>query len=133
MVMSQQASALRHYRSAGSAAAMYDASQHQMILMLYNGAIESLGRVQAAMANDDKITKNKSVRAALDIIGYLRGILSQDTANKTAKNLSSLYEYMVGRLSRANVMNDADGVREVSKLIAEIKAGWEEIPVDKRY
>lgn len=133
MVSSQQASALRHYRSSGNAAAMYDASQHQMILMLYNGAIESLGRVQAAIQNDDKVTKNKSVRSTLDIIGYLRGILSQDGANKTSRNLSALYEYMVGRLSRANVQNDAEAVREVSKLMSELKAGWEAIPENQRY
>ncbi|MFX8624350.1 flagellar protein FliS [Acinetobacter baumannii] len=47
--------------------------------------------------------------------------------------MSLLYEYMVGRLSRANVMNDPEGVREVSKLMSEIKAGWEAIPEDKRY
>jgi flagellar protein FliS len=133
MVSSQQASALRHYRSSGSAAATCDASQHQMILMLYNGAIESLGRAQAAMASNDMLTKNKSVRSTLDIIGYLRGILKPEAGGTVANNLSMLYEYMVGRLSRANVMNDPEGVREVSKLIAEIKAGWEAIPQDKRY
>ena len=133
MVSSQQASALRHYRASGSAAAMFDASQHQMILMLYNGVIESLGRVQAAMVNDDKLTRNKSVRSALDIIGYLRGILKHDDGSKLSKNLSHLYEYMVGRLSRANVMNDVDGVREVSKLMSDIKSSWETIPENKRY
>jgi flagellar protein FliS len=133
MVSPQQASALRHYRSSGSAAATCDASQHQMILMLYNGAIESLGRAQAAMASNDMLTKNKSVRSTLDIIGYLRGILNPEAGGTIANNLSKLYEYMVERLSRANVMNDPEGVREVSKLIAEIKAGWEAIPQDKRY
>ena len=133
MVSSARASALRQYRASASAAAMYDASQHQMILMLYNGALESLGKVQAAMANNDKITKNKSVQATLQIIGYLRGILKQETGSQIARNLSALYEYMVGRLSRANVMDDAEGVREVSRLITEIKAGWEAIPEDKRY
>jgi flagellar protein FliS len=85
------------------------------------------------MANDDKLTRNKSVRSTLDIIGYLRGILKPDTGSKVSNNLSMLYEYMVGRLSRANVMNDPEGVREVSKLMSEIKAGWEAIPDEKRY
>jgi len=133
MVSSQRASALRHYRSSASAAATCDVSQHQLIVMLFNGALESLGRVQAAMAGGDHATKNKSVRATIEIIGYLRGILNPKVGSQISKNLAALYEYMVGRLSRANVKNDADGVKEVSRLMSEIKSGWEAIPDDKRY
>jgi flagellar protein FliS len=133
MLSSSRASALRHYRSSGSAAAICDVSQHHVIVMLYNGALESLGRAQAAMKSGDTKARLKSVRSATEVLGYLRGILNLKAGGKVAASLAELYDYMIVRLTRANAMNDAEGLNEVSRLICEIKAGWEAIPQDKRY
>ena len=44
-----------------------------------------------------------------------------------AGNLGALYDYCVGRLTLANVRNDAALVEEVVRLIAPVAQGWSEI------
>jgi flagellar protein FliS len=44
-----------------------------------------------------------------------------------AANLRSLYDYMLNRLTQANVLNDPSLVEEVSGLISKIKASWDRL------
>jgi flagellar protein FliS len=39
---------------------------------------------------------------------------------------------MLRRLTQANAANDAEGLREVSRLIGTIKSGWDQIPESMR-
>ena len=55
-----------------------------------------------------------------------------ERGGQVAQNLRALYEYMMNRLTLANVTNDATIVAEVAALVEEIKSGWDQIVTDER-
>ena len=44
-----------------------------------------------------------------------------------AGNLDNLYEYMISRLTEANVSNEPELLEEVSGLLRNVKQGWDAI------
>ncbi|MNC52357.1 Flagellar protein FliS [compost metagenome] len=44
-----------------------------------------------------------------------------------AKNLRSLYMYMVNRLIEGNIRKSEEAVTEVIQMLEELKTAWEEI------
>jgi flagellar protein FliS len=62
----------------------------------------------------------------------LRGGLDLEHGGEVAENLNALYEFMVRRLFQASAKNDTDILDEVSELLREVKAGWDEMPDNYR-
>jgi flagellar protein FliS len=55
-----------------------------------------------------------------------------ERGREIAGNLRSLYEYMLSRLTVANLKNDARIVAEVIELVRKVKSGWDQIVTDQR-
>jgi flagellar protein FliS len=53
-----------------------------------------------------------------------------ERGGKIAEDLRALYEYMLVRLTVANASNDTAIVAEVSKLVRDVKIGWDGIVTD---
>jgi flagellar protein FliS len=53
-----------------------------------------------------------------------------EKGGKISENLHNLYLYMLGRLTTANVENNAQIVVEVSNLVRTIKVGWDPLVKD---
>ncbi|HEY0799521.1 MAG TPA: flagellar export chaperone FliS, partial [Steroidobacteraceae bacterium] len=81
---------------------------------------------------NDVITKGKSLGKAIRLIDQLNATLDMERGQKIAENLRALYVYMLARLTRANVTNDAAIVSEVASLIQKVKTGWDQIVTDGR-
>lgn len=104
------------------------ANPHQLISMLFEGAIEALGRAQASLQTKDIEGKNLAVSKALRIIEEgLRASLDRRVGGEIAQNLDSLYDYMARRLLAASLRNDAAGIAEVGTLLSTIRTAWEQI------
>lgn len=52
--------------------------------------------------------------------------------NQIAGNLSSLYDYVMQRLTEANLHNDPAALSEALELLGEIDAAWNAIPQQQR-
>lgn len=104
------------------------ANPHQLICMLFEGAIEAIGRAQASLQTKDIEGKNQAVSKALRIIEEgLRASLDRRIGGEIAQNLDSLYDYMARRLLAASLRNDAAGIAEVGTLLSTIRTAWEQI------
>jgi flagellar protein FliS len=69
---------------------------------------------------------------ATRLIGHLDATLDMQQGGKISENLHNLYLYMLGRLTTANVNNDAAIVSEVANLVRTIKQGWDKIVAEQR-
>lgn len=120
-------SAMKQYQSVNVQAQVLDASPHRLIQMLMEGGLTRLAQARGAMERGDLAAKGELLSKAIAIVGGLRDALNADAGGEIAQNLGELYQYMIGRLSQANVKNDIALVEEVALLLREVKAGWDGI------
>jgi len=119
------------YRAAGIESQIGTASPHQLVLMLFDGALLAVSTASRHMNNKDIAQKGQSVSQAIEIIGGgLRACLDDEAGGQLAERLRALYEYMCVRLLHANLKNDQAALKEVSGLLSEIRSAWEEIADD---
>jgi flagellar protein FliS len=118
------------YARVGIETGVQGASPHQLILMLYDGALFSLGIAEREMCNGNMEQKGKAVSRAIDIIGQGLQASLDDRGGDLAANLFALYDYMMRRLVQANLDNDPEILQEVARLLRDLKGAWEEIADD---
>ncbi|WP_299205325.1 flagellar export chaperone FliS [uncultured Amphritea sp.] len=125
--MSVNLNALKQYKSVGHAAAVQTASPHQLIVMLFDGALTALATAKGFIERKDIQGRGKQLNKASDIILGLKDFLDHEQGGEIATNLDALYDYMVRTISQANRNSDAEKVQEVINLLLEVKAGWVEM------
>lgn len=111
---------------------MTTADPGTILLMLYQGAIDSVKRAAERLAADDMVEKGVCVLRAHDIITQFLVSLDHDVGGELAENLDSLYRYMLDQLLIANANNDAEAMERVSSLLTTLKQGWELAVVEQR-
>jgi flagellar protein FliS len=105
---------------------------HSLISLLLDGALKKIAIASGALDRGDVARKGTSISAAIRIIDSLRAALDHKRGGEVASNLEALYTYMEKRLAEANRKNDRDILAEVTKLLNEIKEGWDNIPAAAR-
>ncbi|HBX59062.1 MULTISPECIES: flagellar export chaperone FliS [unclassified Methylophaga] len=106
------------------------ASPHRIIQMLMEGALSKIATAKGCIDRNDIAEKSRQITWGMNIIQGLRTSLDAQKGGEVAANLDALYEYMGRRLLEANVSNDVAILDEVSSLLMEVKAGWDNIPAD---
>lgn len=100
----------------------------QLIQMLFDGLIDSLAAAEGQIERNEIEAKGESVNRATRIILGLQGSLDMEKGGEIAGNLADLYGYCSRRLLHANLKNDVEAVREVKKLMGEIRDAWTQVP-----
>jgi len=119
------------YAKVGIETGVAAADPHQLILMLFDGALLAIATAAHAMQQGRIADKGQAISRAIDIVASgLRASLSFSAGDELANRLAALYDYMVVRLVHANLRNDLAALKEVSRLLTEIKSAWEEIADD---
>lgn len=119
------------YRKAGVETKVQTATPHELVLMLYDGAITAITAAGMQIQANQTMEKGQSIGRAIDIIdGGLKACLDYQAGGQIAERLGSLYEYMCNRLLHANLHNDRAALDEVVSLLRELKGAWEEIAND---
>ncbi|MBK1719484.1 flagellar export chaperone FliS [Thiocystis violacea] len=119
---------LNQYRQAGHIAEAAVADPHRLIQMLFEGALERIAVARGAMDQGNIRVKGEKLSQAIAIIDGLRCSLDHEQGADLAEKLEMLYEYMSRRLLEGNMRNDPSALDEVSRLLREIKSGWDAIP-----
>lgn len=116
------------YAKVGVETGVTAASPHKLIVMLFDGAIETIGSAQQHMQTGNIAEKGKAISKAISIIdGGLRASLDKNVGGNIAQNLDSLYEYMSNRLLLANLKNQPEILEEVLVLLRDLKSAWDAI------
>lgn len=120
------------YRKVGVSTSVTDADPHKLVALLFAGACQRIRLAQACLAQGDQARKGKAIGEACAIVGHLNGSLDHEAGGEIARNLSALYEYVIQRLTEANLHNDEAGLVESLTLLGEIDSAWNAIPVEQR-
>jgi flagellar protein FliS len=119
--------ALRQYQSVNSHAQTSEASPHRLVQMLMQGGLDRIAQAKGALARKDIATKGLCIGKAVAIIGGLREGLDQKEVLTSLASLDGLYDYMMRRLTEANINGDVKILDEVSDLLGNVKEGWDAI------
>ena len=120
------------YRKVGVSTKVVDADPHKLVALLFEGAGERIRRAEAFLAQGDQAMKGKAIGEACAIIGHLNGSLDHEAGGEIAGNLSALYDYVIQRLTEANLNNDVLALQESLSLMGEIESAWNAIPQAQR-
>lgn len=116
------------YRSVYVGTATEDATPHGLIVLLFDGARIAVHDARVQMQLKQISAKGQAIGKAVEIIdGGLKASLDMERGGEIAERLSSLYDYMVERLTLANLNNDPVPLDEVGRLLGEIEGAWREI------
>lgn len=103
------------------------ASPVDLVVMLYDGAIEYLNKAVFYINQRETIKKNESISRVIAIIEELLATLNMEAGGDIARNLYDLYVYMIVEITRANIKNDIEKIRHVEFLLKEIRSAWRQI------
>lgn len=122
------ANGTKAYAKIGVESAVMSASQHQLVVMLFDGALSALVRARLFLQDGNIEGKGLSLSKAINIIesGLKQG-LDDHSGDELADNLLGLYNYMVRRLLQANLHNDVEAIEEVESLLRNIADAWKEV------
>ncbi|SUI89343.1 flagellar export chaperone FliS [Shewanella putrefaciens] len=122
---------MQSYRKVSVESDLSVASPHRIIQMLFAGALERLAQAKCAIEQGDIAQRGLLMGKAIGIVSGLNGSLNMDAEGDVANNLTRLYDYMLRRMSEANINNDAQAIDEVVAILKTLKEGWDAIPADK--
>jgi flagellar protein FliS len=108
------------------------ASPHQLICMLFDGAVTAIGMARHHMVSGDVAAKGHAISKAVGIVDNgLKASLDAKAAGPAGEglvaNLSALYDYVIRRLLQANLHNDAAALDEAEALLENVASAWREI------
>jgi flagellar protein FliS len=97
----------------------------KLLLMLYDGAITSLEKAVLYISDKSKYDKvNKHIIKAEEIIGELLASLNFEAGGEFARNLQSLYAYMIKKLIEGNMQKKKEPLEEVLKFMKDLRESW---------
>jgi len=115
----------RAYTSVGVETGVSTSTPHALILMLYDGALESLRLASGCITANDPIAKVKAISRATRIIDEgLRASLDHKAGGDIANQLDRLYDYMCRRILQGSMENDPAPLEEVTGMIDGLRSSW---------
>jgi len=104
----------------------------ELVVMLYDGAIESVRRAVLLLQAGDVPGKAREITRATNIVSELRSVLDVQRGGEVAANLAALYDYLRGQLLQANLKNSAEKLEEVAELLNSLRSSWAELADTQR-
>ncbi|WP_043531810.1 flagellar export chaperone FliS [Litchfieldella xinjiangensis] len=116
------------YAKVGVESGVLSASPHQLIVLLFDGALSSIRAARLHMAEGNVQEKGKSISKAIDIVNNgLLAALDAERGGEIAERLGSLYDYISRLLLSANLHNDDKSLQEAAQLLEDIGSAWRQI------
>ena len=113
------------YRQIDIETGVSGASAHQLITLLFNGAIDSISQAKGAMQSGNIEAKCAAVIKAVRIVDEgLKAGLDMKAGGELAGHLYGLYTYITMRLTQANVRNDPALLDECVRLLNPVREAW---------
>ncbi len=107
--------------------AVRGASPVQLVIHLYEQAIEDVRRAILAMEKGDIEQRTNSLNHALKVIGHLQGTVDMEHGGEVAVNLQRFYNTVRIRLLEAQFKQSARILEEQVSQLALVHEAWLEV------
>lgn len=99
----------------------------ELVVMLYDGTLQSLGEARDAMARKDVGARTRAISRALAILTELQGTLNMKEGGAIAEELDRLYAFAISRLVDVTTKRDASAIDEIVRVLTPLRDGWSQI------
>lgn len=122
------------YTAASLESQVAGATPHQLIVMLFDGAINAMRRAEIYFQQGNIARRGEMISRAINIIDNgLRAGLNHEIGGKIAEDLESLYEYVSRNLLEANLTKNGDNLPHLISLMVDLSETWKAIdPLNKQ-
>ena len=104
--------------------AVSTASKEQILLMLYQAAIKNCKKAIEAIHDKKIAAKGEYIGKLQDIVIELNNSLDFEVGGDIAKELSSLYDYILFSSTQANIKIDAEPLEGCLNVLNTLYEGW---------
>jgi flagellar protein FliS len=102
------------------------ASPHRLVSLLYRSIAGEIAAARGAIARADIAEKGRAISHAVRMIEEgLRAPLDLEAGGALALDLQGLYQYLVHRLTLANLKSDDAVLAECARLVEVLRDGWD--------
>ena len=116
------------YRRVAAETSIQGADPHQLVSLLFEALLRHIQTAQGALDRQDIGAKGEAIGKAVRIIEEgLKAGLNLKEGGEVAANLRQLYDYLVLRLTQANLRNDRQALAEALTLIEPVAQSWQQI------
>lgn len=116
------------YRDIGGRTAVDGASPHRLVSLLYGALADRIHAARGALARGDIPAKAKAISSAVRIVEEgLAAPLNLKDGGEVAARLADLYDYLVRRLTLANLHSDVAVLDECDRLVKTLREAWDGI------
>jgi len=107
--------------------AIKTANPLQLVVILYDAAIQSLQEALEHLKSNDISARARTLNKTVAIITELQASLNFEVGGEIAGSLDRLYTYMKQRIFKANVDQAAEPLAEVITLLGNLRSAWCEV------
>lgn len=100
------------------------ASPERLVVLLFDHLVVNLHRVKLALDNNDVNLRTVSLGKARAIVSELLSTLDFDKGGKIAKDLSSLYTFLLAEMAEIGLHRDAKKVERLMQIAEELRSGF---------
>ena len=116
------------YQTVANVGAVTGRSPIELVILVYDRIADKLLLAEAAIAANQRAELGEMVQQIVDLIEQgLMAALDRERGGDVAENLGRVYDYCVRRLLQANLRRDVEMLREVGRLLGELREGWDVI------
>jgi flagellar secretion chaperone FliS len=104
----------------------------QLIVLLYDGAIQSIEIARREIQAKNVREKARHLGRAIAIIGELNSVLDYEQGGEIARSLRRLYDYMLAELVEANARNNEKRLDVPLRCLSTLREAWREVAAQQQ-
>lgn len=117
-----------NYRDVNASTAIEGATPHKLVSLLYQAISSEIAVARGAISRADIGAKGQAISHAVRIVEEgLLAPLDMQGGGPLAQNLRELYQYLVRRMTFANLKTDDAALAECATLIDGLRESWDAI------
>lgn len=115
------------YQTVRKATLVEGATPHQLIEMLYDGALSNIAIARQCLMQSNRSQMHIHSDKAIAIVQELQGSLKDYESNELSGNLFELYTYIISTLIASEKSMDDEGFGVCAHLLDVLRDAWQTI------
>lgn len=121
-----------HYTRQYQQTQILTSSGVQIVVLLYDAAIQSIKLARRAIETNDLRDKGRFLGRAISIVGELNSVLDFERGGDIAPSLHRLYDYMLTELVAANARHNTRHLDGPLRCLTTLREAWREVAAQQQ-